>query len=794
MKRILASLLLTGFLVAGWQTASLQADEDKPEAKPAEAAQASEAKPADEEEKEKEEIAAGHSYHGEVFNEGPRQKAYLMGGTGNVHFPVSTKNDQVQKFIDQGVGQLHGFWTLEAERSFRQAAAIEPQCAMAYWGAALANRSNAKRSRGFLDEAIERKSSVSDRESMYINALDAYLKADRSKSKQRNEAYAKALEDIALKYPDDLEAKAFLALQLYYNRTTGTHLAADALMQQIFAAEPLHPAHHFRIHLWDYRRAEKALSSAARCGAAAPSIAHMWHMPGHIYSRLKRYHDAVWQQEASARVDHAHMMRDRVLPDQIHNFAHNNEWLIRNLIYIGRVNDAVDLAKNMTELPRHPKYNTLSRRGSAYYGRLRLFEVLSKYERWDEMIALCQQPYLEPTDVAAEQVKRLGYLGAAYFQTGDVEQGAAQLTDIEKRLKERTAARDKAVAAAEEKAMKGEQDKKKIEQAKANARKPFTTDINNLTRARDALQGYQAVAAEDYKQGYDLLKKGRVDTLYLAQVRFLAGEQAQAVADVRRQASSRRNEVLPLATLAELLWKQEKKDEAKKTFAQLREISSAADLESPPLARLAPIARAAGHPTDWRLARAVPDDFGDRPELDSLGPFRWQPSPAPAWTLKDAEDKSNSLNRYRGKPLVVIFYLGYGCLHCVEQLHAFDPKAKEFEKAGISLVAIGSDDRESLNKALDNYQGDDFRIKLLSDAKLDVFKDYRAHDDFEDQPLHGTFIVDADGLVRWQDISYEPFMDPDFVLAEAQRLFAQARPGTAAKVADSGAGNAPAAD
>ena len=64
-------------------------------------------------------------------------------------------------------------------------------------------------------------------------------------------------------------------------------------------------------------------------------------MPGHIYSKRKRYHDAAWHQEASARVDHAHMMRDRVLPDQIHNFAHNNEWLCRNLITVGRVHDAV---------------------------------------------------------------------------------------------------------------------------------------------------------------------------------------------------------------------------------------------------------------------------------------------------------------------------------------------------------------------------------------------------------------------------------------------------------------------
>src|SRR5437870_5338275 len=85
---------------------------------------------------------AGHSYHGESFNEGPRQRAYLMGNTGNVHFPVTTASPEAQKFIDQGIGQLHGFWYFEAERSFRQAAALDPDCAMAYWGMAMANTNN----------------------------------------------------------------------------------------------------------------------------------------------------------------------------------------------------------------------------------------------------------------------------------------------------------------------------------------------------------------------------------------------------------------------------------------------------------------------------------------------------------------------------------------------------------------------------------------------------------------------------------------------------------------------------
>jgi hypothetical protein len=87
-------------------------------------------------------IQPGHSLHGEVFDEGPRQKAYLMSNTGKVNFPTSSKVPECQQFINQGVGQLHGFWYFEAERSFRQAAALDPNCAIAYWGMAMSNTNN----------------------------------------------------------------------------------------------------------------------------------------------------------------------------------------------------------------------------------------------------------------------------------------------------------------------------------------------------------------------------------------------------------------------------------------------------------------------------------------------------------------------------------------------------------------------------------------------------------------------------------------------------------------------------
>jgi peroxiredoxin len=164
-------------------------------------------------------------------------------------------------------------------------------------------------------------------------------------------------------------------------------------------------------------------------------------------------------------------------------------------------------------------------------------------------------------------------------------------------------------------------------------------------------------------------------------------------------------------------------------------------------------------------------DLGVRPPIETLGPFRWTPQVAEPWTLTDAEGRTIGLGDFRGRPVVVIFYLGYGCLHCVEQLNAFAPKAREFADAGISLVAISTDPKDQLKQSLQQCRLEGgFPFPLVSDASLGAFKAYRCHDDFENAPLHGTFLIDAEGRVRWQDIGFEPFTKPEFLLQEAKRL------------------------
>ena len=721
-------------------------------------------------------IKEGHSVHGEVFNEGPRQAAWLMNGCGVVKFPVTTSNAEARNFIEQGVAQLHGFWYFESERSFRQAAMLDPDCATAYWGMAMSNRSNDKRAKGFIAEAVKRKDKVEKREQMLIETFDRFInaKADNDEQKkERADKYVGDLEDILIAFPDDIETKAFLCEYFWSGKRDGlqmaSHLSIDAMIQQVLDIEPLHPVHHYRIHLWDSKKPELALKSAAIAGLAAPSIAHMWHMPGHIYSKLHRYHDAVYQQEASARVDHFHMMRDRVLPDQIHNFAHNNEWCIRNMISIGRAHNAEALARNMLSLPRHPKYNSLEKSGSFKYGRDRLINVLRSFEMYETLAALNGTTWLEDTGDADADLSRDRAVGSALTATGDDTSAAVYRDRLQKLLEEEKQKQATAVTQAETKAREAKSDDAAIEKAKKDAESKFKGRIEGFEKATLEIDGRIAAQKGENERALDLFTKASVSSDDLIAAMLRAGRTDDALKKAEENVKSNPGEVRALGSQIEAMYAAGRKDEAKSVFEQLRKVSSTVDLDVAPIMRLAPMAAEFGYPADWRLPHDVPADIGTRPNLDSLGPFRWSPRDAPEWALPDSDGKPRSLSDYQGSPVIVVFYLGYGCLHCAEQLQAIAKKSGDIRAAGFEVIAISTDEQINLKRACESLENE-FPFPLVADPEMKIFREYRCYDDFEKAALHGTFVIDAHGKIRWQDISYEPFMDTDFLIKEGRRL------------------------
>ena len=715
----------------------------------------------------------GHSAHGEVFNEGPRQAAVLMQGTGAVSFPVTTKNELAQKFVTQGVGQLHGFWYFEAERSFRQAAALDAECAAAYWGMAMANINNPKRAGEFIKLAEAKKGTASKREQLWIGAWAAFHGDSKKDEGERRSALVRALEGLIYEFPDDAEAKAFLVFQLWDNAQHGSpnpsRLAVDALAQQVLAVNPTHPVHHYLIHLWNSSEGDKrAVNAAAWCGQAAPAIAHMWHMPAHTYSNLKRYPEAAWQQEASARVDHAYMAAARIMPEQIHNYAHNTDWLVKNLAYVGRVQEAVDLAKNMIELPR------LSATHSQAYnlGRERLLETLVRFEMWGDLAALEGSMYLATDTKTETEARRLAALGVACFSSGKKEEGGRKLKALETLLAKARTDRIAAADAAEAKAKTEKKSPDLMAKAMADALKSFAYALSTTEAAIAEVKIYQALDDKRHDAVKPLLEAARdVSSERRSRLYLAIGDKDTAVKMAKDASEADSAQVQPLANLAGVLWSADKKDAAREAFEKLRKLSAQIQTGLPVFERLAPIAEDLKLAADWRIPATVPAEAGVRPELAALGPFRWRPYAAPVWSLPDGDGKPHALADYQGKPVLVVFYLGSGCTHCIEQLNIFAPLTAQFADAGIQIVAVSTDSASGLQKTFAQAKDTKgFPFPIVADADFGTFKTYRAFDDFEHIPLHGTYLIDGAGFVRWQNISYQPFRDAAWLLTESKRL------------------------
>lgn len=742
----------------------------------------------------------GHSIHGEAFNEGPRQSGYLMLGQGAIHFPVTTTSGQVQAFVDQGVGQLHGYFYFEAERSFRQAATLDPGCPMLYWGMAMANTNNESRARGFLKTAKEKTNDrkLTRREQLYLDALSA--RYDGKDDKAKRSGWLLGLETISQEFPDDLDARAWLAMVTWENARRdgiGSRQSVSFLLDSIVERHPLHPgAHHYKIHLWDGVKQEMAEPSAMKYALSQPGIAHAWHMPGHTYTGLRRYSDAAYMQEGSARVDHAYMARDRVMPFLIHNYAHNNQWLAESLTRTARPRKAAEVARNLVEQPRDPKRNAKDNGGSAQRsGRQRWQEALVTFELWDDLVAAIDSGALDYSDIPFERLQREYALGLARAGKGDADGLSRQIDAIKALTSVEAKPDDQALASNRKENLvgvdpaTGKEDEKKPDEAKPDEAKPEEKeegkeeDPQKRDRKRPRIPGLDSALAE--LEGQFHLLRGETDPALkrfekagsmrkdaLARAFLKAGKLDEAVKKAKEAVDNAGGEVAPLATYIEILTASGKADDARKAYTDLLPLLREAEPGLPVLSRLEPIVAGWKSADGWEapaLAPRTDDAFRQRIDLSTLGPLNWGPVPAEPFQVVDHAGHSHSLEDYRGKNLVLIFFLGGQCAHCMQQLLLFTENLDGLRAEGTEILAIGTDSAEQ-TKLLAESPDAKIRMPLVGDPGLELFRRYRAHDDFEGKPLHGTFLIDAQGKVRFADIAHEPFLEVEFVRQEAARV------------------------
>jgi predicted Zn-dependent protease len=230
-------------------------------------------------------------------------------GLGHVHMDTSC-SPSVSADFDRALAMLHNFWFARALEAFKKVIQADPQCAMAYWGAAMtynhpfwdAPTREDESAAWALVQKGRQTTKKTPREEMYLDAVAAlYKDAGAGSKSERDEAYKNAMKAVYEKYPDD-EVKLFYGLSILGTIKEGTpgferQAVAAKLFEEVYAKKPEHPgALHYLIHVYDDpEHAVDGLKAARAYAKAAAAVPHAQHMPSHIFTRL-----GYWEESAAA--------------------------------------------------------------------------------------------------------------------------------------------------------------------------------------------------------------------------------------------------------------------------------------------------------------------------------------------------------------------------------------------------------------------------------------------------------------------------------------------------------------
>ncbi len=236
-----------------------------------------------------------------------------MTGQGTVHLGITTSNPKAQEFFDQGLAQLHSFWGVEAERSFLQAAELDPEAPMPWWGVAMISAGDyrprhqleqgvytpapAMRAKAAAERALALSGKATDLEKMYIGSIVARRMPG---SANPDEGYISGLRAIVAKYPREVEARLYLSLHLMRGFELPSRapredtMEAVSILRTLLKEAPEHPGvHHYVIHGFEGSSfAKDAWPSCEKYAQLVTNIPHALHMPGHIYAQTGRFGDA----------------------------------------------------------------------------------------------------------------------------------------------------------------------------------------------------------------------------------------------------------------------------------------------------------------------------------------------------------------------------------------------------------------------------------------------------------------------------------------------------------------------
>jgi tetratricopeptide (TPR) repeat protein len=341
----------------------------------------------------------------------------------------------------------YGFNHKEATRSFREAARLDPHCAMAYWGMALVLGPNINmpmppesepKAYELIQKAVALKKKASEKEQAFIDALAVrYSAADKPDRKALDVAYAEAMRELSARYPDDLDAATLYAEALmdlspwdYWTRDKQPYPQTEiiiSVLESVLERNPNHPgAIHLYIHTVEYARPELAEAAAERLWKLAPGAGHLVHMPSHIFRRIGRYQDASKSNQDAILADEDYIVQCRaqgVYP--LAYYPHNIHFLWDSASMEGRKQVAIESARKAASVIPEGAWRQVS--------LLHQFLVtpLFAYTRFGEWDMILSEPMPPPDSLFWTGVWHYAR-GLAFTAKQELDKAAQELDSLEK--------------------------------------------------------------------------------------------------------------------------------------------------------------------------------------------------------------------------------------------------------------------------------------------------------------------------------------------------------------------------
>ena len=338
----------------------------------------------------------------------PAAKEPLYDGLGSYSRKVTTNSAEAQRYFDQGLGFLHGFNHRAAIRAFEQAAKLDPECAMAHWGVALACGPHinsmavpppaAELAWKELELAQKNAANASPVERALIDALPKrYANPQPEDRSGLDRAYADAMHEVWKKYPKDTEVGALFA-EAMMNLRPWDQWTPDgkpqpgtdeiiATLDAVLKLDPNHPlANHLYIHAVEASpNPERAIEAADRLRSLQPGLAHNVHMPSHIDIRTGQWLKAVETNEKAVEADKQHRKVFGPAKGFLNVYvAHNRAMLAYAAMMTGQRDLAMKHIRAMVaEMPADfLKENALQAEANVAMP----LEVMVRFGMWDEIL------------------------------------------------------------------------------------------------------------------------------------------------------------------------------------------------------------------------------------------------------------------------------------------------------------------------------------------------------------------------------------------------------------------------